>query len=395
MYAGAMVQVCLMLIVVGLVVGVPGVWAAMVLGRRWGALDSAGSPGHEKLLRNVPNTGGVGIYLALVIPMAAGLAGAWWVPPDELARVSAAAVEHLPGLRAQTATALVFLGALTVLHVAGLVDDRRALAPHAKAVIMFAAAAAVVLFDERTRLLTLLAGNLGPGLGTAVSVLITVVWIVAVTNAMNFIDNMDGLAGGVGAIAGGCFMAAAMLHGQWFVAGMLGLLVGGLVGFLVWNRPPARVFMGDGGSLVVGFTLAFLTVRTTYYAAPGTVTPDGVGVPAGGWYAVFMPLVVLAVPTYDIVSVTVVRLWQGRKPWVARPQHLSHRLVSYGLNKRDAVAVIWGMTAVTGLSGVLLGTLKPWQALLCGVQILLMFLVLAVFEMRLSARPTRGVEARS
>jgi len=379
-----------MLVMVGFALGVPGVWGAMVIGRRLGALDSAGSAGHEKVLRNVPNTGGVGIYFALVVPMLAGLWAAWWVPAEELAKVSSAAVVHLPGIKGQTAAALVFVGGLTVLHAAGLIDDRRALPAGVKAVVMFAASSAVVIYDDRTRLLTVLEGSLGPGLGTAVSVIITVLWIVAVTNAMNFIDNMDGLAGGVGAIAGACFMAAALLHGQWFVAGVLGLLVGGLAGFLVWNRPPARVFMGDGGSLVLGFTLAFLTVRTTYYAAPGTVTPDGVGVPAGGWYAVFMPFVVLAVPTYDIISVTVVRLRQGRKPWVASPHHLSHRLVSYGLSRRDAVSVIWGMTAVTGLSGVLLGTLTPWQALVCGAQVVLMFVVLAVFEVRLSARPSKG-----
>lgn len=385
-----MVLVCLVLIAVGALVGGPAVWAAMVVGRRMGALDSPGSPGHVKVLRNVPNTGGVGIFAAVALPMLAAIAAvSWGIGEEQIKSLAPEAVRHIPGLKAQVGSALLFLGALAALHIAGLIDDRRALPAGIKATVMFGAAAAVVIFDQRTRLLTMLSGTLGEGPGTALSILLTVLWITAVTNAMNFIDNMDGLAGGVGAIAGGCFMAAALLHGQWFVAGTLGLLVGGLLGFLWFNRPPARVFMGDGGSLVLGFTLAFLTVRTTYFG----LGPEGTGVAAGGWYAVLMPIVVLAVPTYDILSVTAVRLWTGRKPWVASPHHLSHRLVSYGLSKRDAVAVIWGLTAVTGLSGVLLGTLRPWQALLCGIQVILLFLLLAVFEIKLTAAGTSSRSA--
>jgi UDP-GlcNAc:undecaprenyl-phosphate GlcNAc-1-phosphate transferase len=99
-----------------------------------------------------------------------------------------------------------------------------------------------------------------------------------------------------------------------------------------------------------------------------------------------MPVVILAVPVYDIVSVTVVRLWLGKSPAVASPHHLSHRLVAAGLSKRDAVVVIWGLTAITGLTGVMLGSLTPWQAVLAAGQVLMMFLVLAVFEVRLHGK---------
>jgi UDP-GlcNAc:undecaprenyl-phosphate GlcNAc-1-phosphate transferase len=373
-----MLWVCVALMVLSLGMSAAMTWAARGVGRRVGALDSPGSPGHEKELRAVPNTGGVAIFWSLALPMAAGLGAAWWLDVGAWSGVWGAVAEHLPGVREKTPLALLFLGCLLVLHVVGVVDDRRALPAGLKAAVMVAAGLVMALWGDGTRLLTLTEPWAG---GAWLSVLVTVVWFVAVTNAMNFIDNMDGLSAGVGAIAAGCFLAAAALHGQWFVAGMLALLAGALAGFLVFNFPwrkPATIFMGDGGSLVLGFTLAFLTVRTTYYG----VTPGGELV-AGAWYGVFMPLVVLAVPVYDLVSVTVVRLRTGRKPWVASPHHLSHRLVAYGLSRRDAVAVMYGLTAVTGMSGVVLGSLPAWAACVVAAQLVVLFVTLALVETRL------------
>src|SRR5690606_21905185 len=100
------------------------------------------------------------------------------------------------------------------------------------------------------------------------------------------------------------FLVAALLNAQWLIAAMLALLIGSLAAFLCFNFPPASIFMGDGGSLVVGFLLAFLTIRTTYFGHD----------PDTGWYGVFMPLVVLAIPLYDLVSVTLIRLRQGKSP---------------------------------------------------------------------------------
>ena len=154
-----------------------------------------------------------------------------------------------------------------------------------------------------TRLLTMLDGYAA---GTWLSILITTIWFVVIINAMNFMDNMDGLSGGTAGIAASLFMIATLVNGQWFVASCLGLLVGGLLGFLYFNFPRkggATIFLGDGGSLVVGYLLAFLTARTTYMQ-DSAVTSH--------WYAVLMPLVVLAIPLYDFVSVVLIRLSQGR-----------------------------------------------------------------------------------
>jgi UDP-GlcNAc:undecaprenyl-phosphate GlcNAc-1-phosphate transferase len=262
-------------------------------------------------------------------------------------------------------TALALLGAITLLHVMGLVDDRRSLGPWLKLLVQAAAALPLAIwFDVR----------LLEALGPVPSVLITVAWVLVVTNAMNFIDNMDGLAGGVGAIAAGLFLAAAIVNQQWFIAAVLALLIGGLAGFLVFNFPPARIFMGDGGSLVLGFILAVLTVRTTYFGGDRPV-PLG-----SAWYGVLMPLVVLAIPLYDLVTVSLIRLRQGRSPLVGDQQHFSHRLVQRGLSRRGAVIVIWAATAVTGIGGISLGRLAGWQAILVGVQTASVWLMLALLE---------------
>ncbi|MFK7960495.1 MAG: MraY family glycosyltransferase [Phycisphaerales bacterium] len=353
----------------GLVIGLAGTWSLIRLGSRLGTLDSAGSAGHQKTeLRPVPNIGGVAIVAAVLLPIIGGLIAFHGlgaerimdlVPalrgPDDAPRVL------VDRLAASTPLAIALVGSAALLHIVGLIDDRRPLPAIPKLLAQLVPAAImVIVFD--VRLLTLL----GPGLSIAV----TIIWIVAMTNAINFLDNMDGLAGGVSLVASLLLAVVAMLAAQWFVAGTLLLLAGGLAGFLVFNAPPARIFMGDGGSLVVGFLLAVLTARITF------VHPDL----GGAWYGVFMPLAVLAIPLYDFTSVTAIRILQGKSPLVGDQQHFSHRLVQRGLSRRGAVAVIVGLTAVTGIGGVSLGSLAPWQAILVGVQTLLVLGVIGLLE---------------
>ena len=360
-----MVWLVLSLIAVGLAISLPITALLLVSGRRSGALDSAGAPGHEKVLRAVPNTGGLAIFLAVAGPIACALAAVWVADQETWARWLPAIVPNLDRIWHTMPTALAMLAAMSVLHLMGLIDDRRSLSPWLKLLVQLAVAAVMVVWFD-VRLLELL--------GTWPSIIITILWIVAITNAINFMDNMDGLAAGVSAIAAALFMAACIVNHQWFIAATLALLIGALIGFLIFNFHPARIFMGDGGSLVVGFLLAILTARTTYYT-------DEAEYPLGeGWYGVFMPLIVLAIPLYDLVSVTLIRLTQGRNPLVGDQQHFSHRLVQRGLSPRGAVVVIWAATAVTGIGGVALARLEAWQAILVGVQTLLVLLMIALLE---------------
>jgi UDP-GlcNAc:undecaprenyl-phosphate GlcNAc-1-phosphate transferase len=346
-----------------------------------GTYDSAGVPGQIKARRAVPNTGGVAIFWAIGVPMLLGLVSAWWADPATVDRLALGASVHLAGIRQQTPLALTLVACLLLLHVMGLIDDRRPMGPWVKLLIMLLPAAAVPILFPSTRLLTALDKYAG---GEWASLAVTILWFLVVTNALNFMDNMDGLSAGVAAVAAGMFLAATLVgpHPQWFIAACLAMLVGACLGFLAFNFPRrggANIFMGDGGSLVMGFLLAFLTVRTTYYGATSGSAEPSAPV-SGAWYGVFMPLVVLAVPIYDFVSVVLIRLSQGKSPFVGDQQHLSHRLVQHGLSKASTVAVIYGLTAVTGISGISLGALLPWQAVLVGVQTLLILLVAALFE---------------
>lgn len=368
-----MLTLVLLTIPIGLAIGLPVTALLVRLGRRLNALDSQGSAGHVKVLRAVPNIGGVAIFLAVAAPLAGFVVVAAVSGVDGLAERLPALAPYAERIRESLPTAAALLGCLVLLHVVGLVDDRRALGAFTKLLLQVVPAVIMAAFFD-VRLFTFL-DKWVPAAAPVLSIALSVLWIVLITNAVNFLDNMDGLAGGVAAISALLFMVAAILYDQWFIAATLGLLIGGLTGFLAFNFPPARIFMGDGGSLVVGFLLGVLTARTTFYdyMHPRTLLGDG-------WYGVFMPLVVLAVPIYDFTSVTLIRLRQGKSPFVGDQQHFSHRLVQRGFTRRGAVLVIWTIAAVTGISGITLGSLSGWQAILVGVQTVLILLVLAGME---------------
>jgi UDP-GlcNAc:undecaprenyl-phosphate GlcNAc-1-phosphate transferase len=309
------------------------------LARRWAPrIGFVDRPGQRKIHSHPkPLGGGVAIFLSFALPLLAAVALAQWREPP-----AGALGTHWAGIRAQTPLALKFLAALLAIHVLGLVDDRRALGPWVKLLAQLAITTALVVGAD-LRALTFLDVW---GLGAVPSVVVTVLWITAITNAFNFLDNMDGLSAGVAAVAAAALLVAALGIGQWFVAATLALLVGALLGFLCFNVAPASIFMGDSGSLVIGLLLGVLTIRTTYL-------PPGQSL-AGGWYAVLVPLIVLAVPLYDLVVVSVLRLAAGRSPFVGDTNHLSHRLVRRGMSRRTAVLCIYLMTAATSSAAIVL-----------------------------------------
>lgn len=283
------------------------------------------------------------------------------------------------GLIQQRPLLFAFLVCILLLHVMGLMDDRRALGPYLKLSIQLLVTGLLVVFAEyfaqstpslRLRVLTALDGLTGSSLP---SLVITILWIVAITNAFNFLDNMDGLSSGVAVICATTFMVTALSIGQVFVAGALAVFIGSVMGFLFWNFPPAKIFMGDSGSLVLGFILGVLTVRTTYL-------PVGEEL-AAGWYAVFVPVVVLALPLYDLIVVSIIRLSRGKSPFVGDTNHFSHRLVSRGMSRRTAVLCIYLVTCATSIAAVLLPEVKTtFGAFMIFGQTLLVLGVVAILE---------------
>lgn len=328
-------------------------------------------PGHRKI-HYIPKAlgGGIAIFLAMALPMIAGLSFVHFGQPPGIDSLQL----HWPGIRHQTPLALKFLLAMAAMHLLGLWDDRKALGPYLKLVIQLAIVTALVLWAD-LRALTVLDNW---GMGRWPSVILTVLWIAGITNAFNFLDNMDGLSAGVAAVCGGAFLLTVLTMPeprQLFVAVMLALFIGALLGFLVFNFAPASIFMGDSGSLLVGLMLGVLTIRTTYLPA-GDQSHLG-----ARWYALLAPLVVLAVPLYDLIVVSFIRLRMGRSPFVGDTNHFSHRLVARGMSRRTAVLCIYLITAATSLAAVLLPHVRTsLQACLIFGQTLLVLGVVMLLE---------------
>ncbi|MBL8135763.1 MAG: hypothetical protein JNL48_04000 [Acidobacteria bacterium] len=227
--------------------------------------------------------------------------------------------------------AWTLLGGASFLAAAGLVDDLRPLGPQVKFLIQLVAASTLVVAGVRLDV-------------TSVAVLdqiITVVWLVGLTNAFNLLDNMDGLAAGIGVIAAGfrCyfFLVDGNIEGAWLAA----TLCGALAGFLVFNFQPASIFMGDTGSLFLGLMVGGLNVMGPYPYSRGTVA------------VLLLPVLLLLVPIFDTLFVATARTFAGLPLAQGGRDHTSHRLVSLGMSERGAVLSLWGMAFASGLVAVL------------------------------------------
>lgn len=340
---------------------------------RWGLVDR---PGERKVHTSpTPLGGGLAIWLGLVLPFAAGEAALllWHSDPERFERWLAAwpgggfIRPYLPGLWAQSADLWLLLSLATAMMVLGLIDDRRGLDWRLRLGAQ-TLAAILVVFVRGWKL------SLVPG-WPIVAGLFSVVWIVAIVNSFNMLDNMDGLSAGVGAIAAGMLAAVMLLvpdpHTRLphlFIAGFLLVLGGSLVGFLWHNRPPARLFMGDAGSYFLGFSLATIAMVATY---------------AGGdlpRHAILAPICVLAVPLYDLVTVVAIRLRQRRSPFQADRSHFSHRLVELGLTKTQAVLTIYLLTATCGLGALLLHEVDQVGAVMIVLLVACVLLLIGILE---------------
>ncbi len=259
----------------------------------------------------------------------------------------------------------------------GLVDDVVSLRPYTKTVGQITIASLFVFFGYRlswTASLTL-------------DTVLTMLWIVGLTNALNLLDNMDGLCGGVAFVAGVSLLAAMNFGGAAPVpsASYLALLLGALGGFLVYNMHPASIFMGDSGSLFLGLNLAVLTLNSPYEVhASSNLLSILVG-----------PLLVLFVPILDTSLVTASRLLSGRSPAQGGRDHSSHRLVAIGLSERAAVAVLLTLAALGGLLAVALRRIdSSWSSIAVALFILAM-IIFAVYLAHVRVYEDSDAELRS
>lgn len=293
--------------------------------RRWcvrsGVVDD---PGHRKIHSEpIPLAGGLAVSTGLVVPIAAGLV-ALRVGLFDAGTVSVLAHGFD---RRQLQLIAVVGGALGMVFL-GWLDDRYELRPSLKFAGQVLIAFVVAMAGVRITLFV-------PSI--VFSVAVTVLWIVTLTNALNFMDNMNGLCAGLGLIGAFCFGMKSALAGQYLVALLGFLCVGALIGFLPYNFPRATVFLGDAGSHLVGYLLGVLAILPHFYTKEN---PSAL--------AVLNPLLILAVPLFDLVSVVLIRWKAGRPFYVGDTNHLSHRLVRKGLSQTTAVLVIWLLAAMCG-----------------------------------------------
>ncbi|MFI4874097.1 MAG: MraY family glycosyltransferase [Blastopirellula sp. JB062] len=338
--------------------------------QRWGLIDQ---PNDRKVhVSPTPLGGGIGIWIGLVgtlalAQIAVGVIGALPLSHDSLppllGSLAKLAQLHFDGFLQQSLKLWALVSGASILMLIGLIDDRVGLSWKIRLAVQTAIAALFVIgFDWKLSFYIDL-----PWLQYVVSIL----WIVAMINSFNMLDNMDGLSAGIATIAA-VMMAAVLLIApdpgtagpQLFTAGFLLVLSGSMLGFLYHNRPPAKIFMGDAGSYLIGFCIAIMTIVATF-----------AGYDEGSRHTVLAPLCILAVPLFDLITVLAIRIGEGRSPFQPDKSHVSHRLVELGFTKTQAVLTIYLMTATCGLGAVLLHRVDWIGAV---IVLLMVFCVLAL-----------------
>ena len=232
----------------------------------------------------------------------------------------------------------ILLGAIIIL-VVGVLDDCLALPALPKFFAQIAAGTIVVLHGCEIRYVTNPFSVVPFDLGWLAGP-VTVFWIVLMTNAVNFIDGLDGLAVGVSGISTATMLVIALLLGEESVAVVLAALLGACLGFIPYNFNPAQIFMGDTGSTFLGFVLASISVQGLFKM-----------------YAVIsfmVPFLILGVPFFDVSFAVIRRLAKGQNPMTADRGHIHHRLIDMGLSQKQSVAIVYMLTGVLGLAAVLL-----------------------------------------
>jgi len=322
---------------------------------RWHFLDQ---PGERKVhYTPVPLMGGVAIWVsfyAVILGTFAVLAlmrqfGDDWLLSQFDATFGDNGAVKLAGLLA---------GGL-VIFLLGVVDDLKILSPEVKLAGQIVAALVLVLSGMRIEMFIF--RNIW------ISSALTVVWVVMLTNSLNFLDNMDGLAGGVSVIAAFSFFLAVQPHEYYLVRLVLVVFAGAVAGFLYHNLNPARIFMGDAGAMFCGYILASVAIMGTFHIES---TPSPIAVAA--------PLLALSVPLFDISSVVFIRWRHGESIMKGDKRHFSHRLVKLGMSPRQAVEFIFLVAAVTGLSGALLARLSQRGVLIVLAQTVGIYLLIVL-----------------
>ena len=303
---------------------------ALPLWRRWCLrIKLVDDPGQRKIHdQPVPLAGGLAVLTGILLPLAAG---AILLKTGTHVLNQTQPIQH--GLeRRGLELATIAFGAIAITLLCWL-DDKHELKPLPKFIGQLLVAVAVAMACKR---ITLFVHS------DVFSYAITILWVLTVINAFNFMDNMNGLCAGLGAIGAALFAIIAAANGEYLVATVGFLMCGALIGFLPWNFPNARAFLGDAGSHLVGYLLAVMAILPHFYTKQNPRP-----------LAVLSPLLVLAVPLVDLAQVVVLRTLDRKPFWIGDTNHLSHRLVRAGFSKPRAVLLLWLVAVVIGVLAAL------------------------------------------
>ena len=230
--------------------------------------------------------------------------------------------------------ALTVLLPALILGAMGLFDDLRSLSPWPRLITQTVVGTVVALVIAK-------GGTVGTPFGTStLNTAITIFWIVGICNSINFFDNLDGAASGAVAIAALGVFLIAFDRGQELVSALSIVTAGATLGFLMWNKSPAKIYMGDAGALFLGIIISVATIRLN----PGIVPT---------WKSLAIPVMLLAVPLLDTCVAVFSRLSRGLSPLTGGKDHLSHRLVRAGLSRRVAAVGLWSASGVCAVIAVL------------------------------------------
>ena len=255
------------------------------------------------------------------------------------------------------------IGPALVMGLVGLWDDLKNLNPLPR----FIGQSIAGLFIA---FILILNDNIGNPTGiTALDAFITVIWIVGICNSINFFDNLDGGAAGTVAITTISLTYLAITGNQYFTAALSVVVAGSTLGFLVWNRAPARIYMGDAGALFLGLLIAVLTVRFK----PSTESSIS---------SFAIPVLLLAIPILDTIVAVFSRLRRKVSPFQGGKDHLSHRLVRLGLSRKQSAIILWGLTILFNLFAVLISFPNNGNELYVVLTSLVFWLLLLVFFFR-------------
>ena len=241
----------------------------------------------------------------------------------------------------------ILLGA-TWVSLVGAWDDRWGMRPALKLLGQVVGAMILIVAGVQVQFLS----------SVVLNWMVTIIWVVGLTNAINFLDNMDGLSGGITAIASAFFLLLAVQNGQYLVGGLSAALLGASIGFLVYNFNPATIFMGDIGSLFLGFILAGVGIKLRFPKNTDAIT----------W---MVPVLVLGIPIFDTTLVVFSRIRRGLHPATAGKDHTSHRLVRIGFTQREAVMLLYLIGGMLGMVAVFVTQADLIEAYLFGGSVFL------------------------